>query len=204
MRLARTLTLLAATVLAALPAEAQIGRKLEEVRGEDFWTHFGFQPVWPARVIEYTTFMEFRPGVERLAPLVRLVATLDGDGRIREMEMTLSRAFVDDPADGVFARDVAKSFLRAAMPADDLPDVETLANEIGLPRADPPGTTTVRRAPPPALPARPTPPYRVFLGEDAEWSRTLEASTIRLRNGGGEGGPVLVLTVSARRPSPFD
>jgi hypothetical protein len=155
-------------------------------------------------VIEYTTFMEFRPGAERLAPLVRLTATLDGDGRIKEMEMTLSRTFVDDPADGVFARDVAKSFLRAAMPADDLPDVETLANEIGFPRADPPGTATVRRAPPPALPARPTPPYRVFLGEDAEWSRTLEASIIRLRNAGGEGGPVLVLTVSARRPSLFD
>lgn len=202
MRLARALLLV--MVLTALPAEApaQIGRKLEEVRGEDFWTHFDFQPVWPARVIEYTTFREFRPGAERFAPLVRLMATLDGDGRIREMEMTLSRAFVDDPADGVFARDVAKSFLRAAMPADDLPDVETLANEIELSRADSPGTAAVRRSP--AIPAEPTPPYRVYLGQAAEWSRTLEASTIRLRNGSGEGGPVLVLTVSARRPSPFD
>jgi len=200
MRLVRTLPLVAAAMLAAVPtaSTAQVGRKLEEVRGEDFWTFFGFQPTGPATVVDDGTTVEFRPRAERFAPLVRVKLAVDSTGTIREMELAISREFVDDPTNGIFARDVVKSFVRAAMPADDLPDVETLANEIQFPREDAPGTTTVRATPAPALPAQATPPYRVYLGRDAEWSRTLEASTIRLRNGQGEGGAVLVLTVAAR------
>ncbi len=200
MRLFHTLPLVAAAVLAAVPAtsSAQVGRKLDEVRGEDFWTFFGFQPTGPAKVVEGGTTVEFRPRAERFAPLVRVTASLDQGGAIRQMEMAISREFVDHPANGIFARDVVKSFLLAAVPADDAPDVETLVNEIQFPREDAPGTTTVRAVPAPALPGEPTPPYRVFLGRDAEWSRTLEASTLRLRNDRGEGGSVLVLTVAAR------
>jgi hypothetical protein len=192
MRAFRLLPLAAACAFALLPADgsAQVGRKLEEVRGEDFWTFFNLQPTG---AVEPGAAVEFRPAAGAFRAMVKVTAALDGEGTIQGMELALSREFVDDAANGVFARDIARSFLRAALPADDLPDLETLANEIEFPR-DTPGYTTVRAQPAPETPAQPTPPYRVYLGLDAAWERTLEACTVRLQSEGG----VLTVTVAAR------
>lgn len=185
-----------AVSISSVPLRAQLGKTLEEVRGDDFWTFFNLKPIDGSPGGPEGT-AAFRPAAGPFAPLVRVTAALDASGRIRAMELTLSREFVDDPANGIFARDIAKSFLRAAMPADDIVDVETLANEIEHPR-ETPGYTVMRTKPAPDLPRNPTPGYEVYLGTSESWSRTLEGSTLRLRNQSGEAGRVLVISVEAR------
>jgi hypothetical protein len=198
MRTLTSLLALAAAVSLASPAAAQLGRTLEEVRKEDFWTYFHLEPTGPARVEGGRAVTEFRTTAPRFRPLARVTAEVDSGGVIRAMGLELARSFVDDPLAGVFARDIAKSFLRAALPADDLPDMETLANEIEHPREDAPGTTTVRLRPAPDLPSTPTPAYEVYLGRAPSFSRTLEACVVELRNSRGGDDSVLTISIAGR------
>jgi hypothetical protein len=189
---------LAAAVSFASPAAAQVGKRLEEARKEDFWTYFHLEPTGPARVESGRAVTEFRTTAPRFRPLARVTAEVDASGVIRAMGLELARSFVDDAQGGVFARDIAKSFLRAALPADDLPDMETLANEIEHPRQDAPGTTTVRLRPAPDLPRDPTPAYEVYLGRSPSFSRTLEACVVELRNSAGGDGSLLTISITGR------
>ena len=76
----------------------------------------------------------FRPAGGNFRRLVKVNVTVGGDGAVRAMELTVDRSFVEDRANGIFARDVAKSFLRAAVPKADAPKIGDLANEIEFPK----------------------------------------------------------------------
>lgn len=171
---------LLAAFAALLPAtlSAQLGRTLDDVRGEDFWTYFQLQPTNPGEPIAANSQVRFRTTAARFAPRVLVTVALDGEKLIRTMEISLTREFVDDPQVGVFAADIAKSFLQAALPADDLPDMQGLVNEIWRRNA----------------PSQPTEPYLVYLGRSPSFDRTLEACTVRLRNADDQ----LVITIAAR------
>jgi hypothetical protein len=171
---------IAAGLLAASPAYAQVGMKLEEARTGEFWSSFDLQPAGEA---DSTRMVEFRPGGGPFASLVTVSVEVDGEGKIRAMELAISREMVDDPANGVFARDIAQGFLRASMPADDLPDVEALASEIGH-------STEHRHASEGG--------FAVYEGHAERWGRTLEASTLLIRNESTSRGRTLVLVVTAR------
>jgi hypothetical protein len=176
----RPLGVLVASFAALLPAtaSAQLGRTLEDVRDEDFWTHFQLQPTTPGEPVAASSEVRFRTTAARFAPRMLVTVALDGDKLIRSMEISLTREFVDDPQVGVFAADLAKSFLQAALPADDLPDMQTLVNEIWRRNA----------------PTQATEPYLVYLGRSPSFERTLEACTVRLRSADDQ----LVITVAAR------
>jgi hypothetical protein len=111
------------------PANAgMIGADLAAVRqGSDFFTFFHLEPTGPASPERVT---EFRPSGEDFRQLARLTVTVDAGGKITAMTLTLKRSFIDDPTNGVFARDIAKSFLRDAPPAADEKGVSDLADDI--------------------------------------------------------------------------
>ncbi|HYJ79128.1 MAG TPA: hypothetical protein VEW03_05990, partial [Longimicrobiaceae bacterium] len=122
--------LLIASLAAVIPAtaSAQLGRTLEDVRGEDFWTHFQLQSTTPGEPIPAPGEVRFRTTAPRFAPRVLVTVALDSVRAIRVMELSLTREFVDDAQVGVFAADIVKSFLQAALPADDLPDLQPLVD----------------------------------------------------------------------------
>jgi hypothetical protein len=170
--------LMAGIVAAALAlptcAGAQVGGTLEQLRQTDFWRFFHFSQVDSVRHDGAREMVSYRPGGQ-FRDRVLLDVIYDEQGRMYKLELDLARPFVNDPVNTVFARDIAKSFIRTAMPAADLPAVETLANEIEFPRSLP-GVRQQRLRPPPALPEQPSPLYRVFLGLDAIGSLTLSGS----------------------------
>jgi len=192
-RLLSLLLVLSLALLGAAPAAAQVGARLDDAKRTDFFTFFHLQ-----ETARSGDTVEFRPKgpMFRSRVVVRVVA--DDAGRIRQASLALDRAFVDEPMSGIFARDIAKSFLRFATPTADLPRVETLANEIEFPR-ETPGYRRVG-GPTPRIPATPTPGYQVYLGERAAHELRLARQVLRLENvPRGQGDGVLSVSVAPRK-----
>jgi len=119
---------------------------------------------------------------------VALDLAVDGGGAISSMTLGLERAFVDDPDDGPFARDIAQAFLRAALPPADAVQARALADEVATLDT------------PPEQAHGPSEAYAVYLGHSAE--HTLESdygALVTLANLGLEGMDWLLISVS-RKP----
>jgi hypothetical protein len=116
-RLALIVALLAFAAPAPARAAGLIGSDLAEARKtSDFFTFFHLTPTAPADAHGVTAF---RPSGPEFRDLVLVTATTDKQGRITAMTLMIRRSFIDDPVNGVFARDIAKSFLGdAPSPAD--------------------------------------------------------------------------------------
>jgi hypothetical protein len=91
--------------------------------------------------------------------------TLDSKGRRVGAGLVLSRSFIDSGRDAIFARDIAKSFVRIATTETERPTVASLIAEIEQPLANMSTPLLVGNRPAPKLPASPTPGYQVFLGQ---------------------------------------
>lgn len=130
----------------------------------------------------------FRPGGAAFHDLAALDVRADGHGRVTGLTLRLARRFIDDPRNGVFARDIMKSFLRAAIPPDALATIPTLPDALAAIEdlSQSAGMPIVRGAAPweHRVPAR-TLPYDVYVGSEADWSATSDAQhaiSIRMTN----------------------
>jgi PAB1-binding protein PBP1 len=113
------------------------------------------------------------------------------------MQLSLKRSFVDDQFNGIFARDLAKSMLRAAIPAANEAAINDLANEIEFPK-DMPGYDVARTKPDPKLPSQPSPGYQVFMGQRKSFVQTLSLARVSLENIEGAGGASLLISVTSK------
>lgn len=187
--------LLAAALVPLAPraAGAQLGARLEDAKKTDFFTFFHLEETarGPGHV-------DFRPKGPMFRRHVQVRVVPGPDGTIRELHLALDRDFVDEPMSGIFARDLAKSFLRFAVPGADLPGVEALADEIELPK-EMPGYETATTRPRPPAPSTPSPGYGVYLGGTPSHTLRLEGSVVTLENLPlDRGAPVLLVSVVPR------
>jgi hypothetical protein len=178
-------------------ARAGVGGTLEAAKQADFFKFFGLVEDGRRAEERGLAVVSFRPRSEKFRELVRLVVKVNADDSIREMELTLERSFVDDAANGVFARDIAKSFLRAAVPVADAPRVNDLANEIEFP-GEMKGYKIMRARPDPKLPAQPTKGYQVYTGSLQLYEDSFAQSTLRVENLRAEKGAALLMRVAAK------
>lgn len=128
---------------------------------------------------------------------VAIVSFETGGQFIEAATLRLSRSFINGP-DEAFARDIAASFLRTALPAQDRIQAEDLILQIAN---DYRGTALliVARGADPRVPQPLTPAYRVFVGEEVEASITLAHMNIRLLNT-RSGGDHLLIRIDLARP----
>jgi hypothetical protein len=95
------------------------------------------------------TWQSFRSSGPSFHSLVEVDVLTDQDGTIRAARIGLDRSFINDPGSGVFARDIAKSFLGWSV-RDPSPQIASLiANLADLSGA---GATVIMRGsatPPP-------------------------------------------------------
>jgi hypothetical protein len=182
-------------------AEASVGDTLDEAQQTDFFKFFGLVEEGPRAQGGGLTVVPFRPRAGKFRELVRLTVGVSKGDVIREMELTLTRSFVDDPANGIFARDIAKSFLRSAVPDADAPRVNDLANEIEFPK-ELKGYVIARTRPDPKLPARPTEGYQVYTGSLRLYEAAFSGSALRMENLRAEKGAVLRMRVAWKRAAP--
>ena len=175
-------------------AGARVGGRLEDAKQTDFFRFFNLGEAGATEAERRRKVFVFRPKAGIFRDAVTVTAIVDAAGRILKMTLVLDRAFVDHKQNGIFARDIAKSFLRHAIPLTDERAVNDLANEIEFPR-NLEGYEIMRTGPDPQLPPRPTPGYLVFLGEQPLYEQRLKQSLVRLQNSKFGGDAVLTITV---------
>ena len=127
------LILLAFSIAAppALASNSIYGLDIRQAFSKDLFSFFRFRLSGVSVTKDGFTQLQFRPPkASPFRSFVKIFVTLDESGKIRRMRMLLSRKFIDDKRQGMFARDVAKSFVQAAVPPEDSDAARSLVNEI--------------------------------------------------------------------------
>lgn len=107
------------------------GEPLSEAYKKDFFSFFRFSMVGMSVTKDGFTSISYKPPRGSiLRQCVDLNLTLTKEGRIKRMVLKLRRRCIEDSRQGMFARDVAKSFIQAGIPERDSDTVSDLINEI--------------------------------------------------------------------------
>jgi hypothetical protein len=196
-RLALLLTPLVLHGSASGATFGQLGGRLDQVRETEFFRWFHLEQTDLNRVGTQTV-VAFKPSGEKFRPLVTLNVTTDGQDRLKALELVLSRVFVDDLEDGVFARDIVKSFLSAVFADSGDQGLNDLINEIRYPLFHGPGV--IVRTPPAdiKLPEAPTRCYEVYLGRQTACTLDLADRRLGLENRRVGETPSLMVEIRPR------
>lgn len=173
-------------------------KNVEEAKQTDFFRWFSMMETGTAKDETGRKIVIFRPDGEKFHDVVSLDLVLHEYGTIAVAHLTLAKAFVDDPMDGIFARDIAKSFIRAAIPAVDEGSVADVANDIEY-RHDFSLITGVPAAERPQLPPEPTSGFLAFVGEKDVYKQTFRQSRIRIEQVSRDTGSAVEISIGAGR-----
>ena len=168
----------------AIAGVGSFGEHLEQARQTEFFRWFQLEETGRSEKV-----VHFKPSGEKFRSLVTLDLTIDSKGRLVGAELILSRSFIDSGRDGMFARDIAKSFVGIATTSAERSTVSSLIAEIEQPPANMSTTLLVANRPAPKLPGSPTPGYQVFLGRRQSGLQ----GPIKLENREINGVPSLVI-----------
>lgn len=172
-----------------------LGRPLSEVLQSGFFRWFNLEKTGERSAPGGAQVISYRPSGERFHNLALVEATVQpGPAHsILRIDLVLARSFIDSPSDGIFATDIASSFLRDAAPASEA--AKKLAEEIQA------GASTTRpmlvyRQPAPPPPARPGPGLLVYRGKRRAYSAKGNGTVMAIENSR------LALRISLAPPSP--
>ena len=164
-----------------------LGRGLKEALDHEFFRWFHLARYEPPRALaDGATWHGFRPAGEKFSALVTVNLETDAAAHVADATLCLDRAFVEDRSEGAFARDLAASFLRWAVPPDEQPLLADLLAELGDLG---PNVIRLGDVPAMALPSEPTPLYRTYLGRLKEAELALPGKVLRLVNLQARDGP---------------
>jgi hypothetical protein len=164
-------------------ASGHLGTRLDDLKKTDLFTWFHLEQTAIEEETQDQRAVTFRPEGEKFRPLTTVKVILAPDGQVSALELLLSRSFVDHSRDGVFARDIAKSFLRTIIPQEDRGATTDLTNEIEYHYPENMQVLLLtRRRPEVLLPTVPTPGYQVFLGKRQLYEQVLSRCTLKLEN----------------------
>ena len=189
---------IALSLILLCPALAFLGTQLEDAKKRDFFSFFHLLESGRADGDGGSTVVTFRPlQSEKFKDLATVNATIDKSGKILAIDLLLSRSFIDDRMNGIFARDMAGSFISSVATPADGSAVKDLVNEIKFPK-DTGGLVMLTRSAPPKLPEQPTDGYSTFLGKRKQFEQALAGSTLKMGNEGGDNEEVFRLSVTPR------
>lgn len=110
---------------------ALLGMALTVARNEtSFFGFFNLEPVGTEPPTKEGILTIFKPSGPAFRELTTLQVETDLEGVIRDLRLRLARTFVDDPRSGIFAADIAQSFLLSSVGAAGNARVSPLALEI--------------------------------------------------------------------------
>ena len=154
---------------------------LEAAQKTSLFTWFSLDQVGEPEKSPAETLTRFQPSGPAFHDLVRLEVGTNAGGLIRALCLHLARRFIEDPAQGIFAADLAKSFLQAAVPTADRSLRDSLANEIsGRARTNRPVIVAGGAPPSDPLTGPPSRAYRVYRGEVPQWSESTASTRLTL------------------------
>jgi hypothetical protein len=158
-------------------------RTLEAERKEHFFSWFHFDPLGdPAPASSGRAWHCFRPNGEAFRSMVELDVLIDRSGRILESRLGLDRSFADHPRNGIFARDLVKSYLQWGLTDPAHPEARPLIENIANPAAAGAPLLIHARAMPPAPGEDTTGGYLVYLGRRRSTEAILGNSKLTIAN----------------------
>ena len=157
-----------------------LGMSLAEAKRTEFFTWFHLQQTGKETDAKNRPVVIFQPSGGAFHELVSVRAGLDEHEHIVHFELLLARSFIDDKKQGVFANDIAKSFLLDAAPGADQDALRGLADDISSNQMSEQRVITRQPLPPP--PQRPGPAYLTYLGQRQQDTEQLSNSTLHLEN----------------------
>jgi len=161
------------------PPAGFIGMTLGEARRMHFFQWFNLEPTTvPGAALEV-----FKPSGEKFHDLVTVTAQVDAAERIAMIELVVARIFIEDPREGIFAADMAKSFLEAALAPEDRAHMQHLVDTIayGGSYAVPILAARASDHPAPEI-SRNSAPYLVWLDKNSHWQRPFDAVLLEVQN----------------------
>jgi hypothetical protein len=155
----------------------------------DYFQFFNLEAVADAQASP--TEKCFKPSGSEFRQLVSVYVEIDSKQLITGLRVVIARSFIDDPKKSIFARDLIKSTLQAAVNATDAASLKDLATEILY--RDAKGTVLTREQP--ILSETPSAAYLVVAGKSTNWESKLGSSKIRLSNQVEQNKGSLVITI---------
>ena len=171
-------------------ASAHIGEKLSEVKDDSFFSFFNLGEIDRIEA-QKGSVITFRPRSGDFSQLVSVKIIVDSEGTVMVMELALSRSFVDDPFNGVFARDISKSILQFALPKSDAELISEMIDEIRF-------RNTSQNNKEQVLPKEPSSGYLTYVGSQERHEEYLEASKLLLENKKRDGVNTLIIAVQQK------
>lgn len=168
-------------------------QRIEDAKQSEFFRWFSFAEAGATKEESGRTVLTFRPEGEKFRRLVKLDAVLDEKDFITALRLTITRLFVDHNRDGIFARDITKSFLRSAFPEPDDTSVATFAAEIEGRHNFPVITRAFTQGVP--LPVVPTTGFLTYIGQQQLYEETYAQSSLRIEQVKDDDGEAVVITV---------
>jgi hypothetical protein len=180
------------------PVEANIAA----AKKTDFFEFFHLEQTRSKVDDSQHTIMSFRPDAPTFHDLVELKVKLNQDEFILNSELSIARSFLDGRfPNGVFAADLAKSFLQFSIPEARQDPVGELIEEIWNRSHG-----EVKKIPVPAakraeagLPSMPSLAYLTYVGAQESYLQALSGGTLRLNNITSDGVRYLLISVSSQR-----
>lgn len=174
-----------------------LGADLNRARVQaDYFRFFNLEPIGSAQPLENgERLLAFKPSGAAFRDLVTIYVQTNPKGLISTFRVVIARSFIDDPRNGVYARDLIKSSLLDCVNESDAGNLKDLADEIQF--RDVKGTLLVRSELP-TLPATPSAAYLVVNGSSSTWETTFSSSKIKLTNETEDNRPALVIEIRAK------
>jgi hypothetical protein len=171
---------------------------LAEIQKSGFFNWFELGETAREPVAQGGNRINFQPTGDKFHDLALVAITVNSAAAIQRMDLVLQRSFIDSPGDGMFASDIAKSFVADVPPLDDGEALSILASEIqyraksSRPVIVGPGYSA------PELPDPPTAAYETFAGQRRQHSRKLSHCVFSIENEAGAGAAQLRISFSVR------
>jgi hypothetical protein len=179
----------ATSAASAGSADGFLGRTLPEVELQDFFRRYQLAEL-ARKATGYARVVVFRPA--RTPVPFEVAATIDRDEHVIAIQLWLRRSFVDGRSAGAGARDIVLKFLREAPPAEDIRQLDELANEIR--HGDVASQSAAGSAPPgTGQTAKPSAGYLAFTGKNKSYQLPLGTSLLQILNYRDRFGEVLIL-----------
>jgi Ca2+-binding EF-hand superfamily protein len=172
------------------------GQKLDAIHQTDLVKFFGLTQTGTETDFRGGKVVKFQPKAGNFRTLVLVKFAVDNADRVRGVELSLARSFVDHEVNKAFARDIAKSLLRTVLPSDDIRLAGDLLNEIEF--GDYKNRIIAQPQAIPQLPAQPTAGYQVYLGNSPNSEQNFSQTRLSLRNATDFGQNTLVITIAPR------
>src|ERR1700722_1920195 len=97
----------------------QFGSSISEALSTEFFQWFRLEKTAESRKGDLTN-RSYRPTAQQFHDLIEVTLTADPTERLRSVQMSIRRSFIDNPHHFTMAADISKSFLQAALESSDL------------------------------------------------------------------------------------